>query len=166
MTLKTNKVQALYSDSTSCRGAAHSYMQELQVRYHAELIVACTDLSDEDAQSIMVEFERGKGHLMAVLTEKLKQWDVMPWQIAALGQKDADKARQVAATILRNFDLSAVAMEGHRAAHHPLTWKWLVAGSPVRMDIQQFIGGAGLHQLPALQQIIGEMRLLPTVTKD
>eukprot|EP00969_Alexandrium_andersonii_P205742 9090827-Alexandrium_andersonii.AAC.1 len=51
------------------------------------------DLTAEQRRSIVSDFERGRSHLVYVLTCKLSHWHTLPWSICGLVHHDQQRAR-------------------------------------------------------------------------
>ena len=45
--------------------------------------------------------------------------------------------------------------------HHRITWKWLHKGSPLRHDVEKFVAGTLLQDLPVLHRHVAELILIP-----
>ena len=127
---------------------------------YMEQIIAFTP--DGDTDVTLGDFVSGKYHILALLREKLRFWQTMPWKMAALGLRDVSKAREIAASILREF----LESPQEEQLHSHLTWAWLGSPeAPIRQQLELFIRGHDLHQLPDLCRLVWELKFMPVVER-
>ena len=72
--------------------------------------------AEQEWANLVLDMERGKNHVLYVLTLKLQHWQELPWYLCILAHTDEAVARRGAANILDRFDRGNL---GH--LHHCLT---------------------------------------------
>lgn len=85
-------------------------------------------LAPSDIRTLMTDLEGAKQHVTGVLVQKLQHWQGLPWRLCAMSHWDKLIVKQAASDCLAMFD--AVAAE--ERWHHPVTWRFLHRGSPLR----------------------------------
>ena len=138
-------------------GALEKHMESLSETYLAEIMEMTEQVTETELQIILHDFSTGKAHVHMALHEKLKFWRVMPWSMAALGSPDTAAARRAAAQMVKEFD----AAPRNPALHHRVTWEHMQEDSAVRLEMERFIAGDDMTDLPALSKFVAELRFIP-----
>ena len=145
----------------ACELASGSIAEQLQSMAELskeDLLVETEALDEEQLSLLLEEFDRGKSHMIATATNKLQNWSMLPWRLAALDNPDQAVAREAAAALLNAFDTSDQSPE----LHHRLTWNWLKSPGSLREQLQSFIDGEALESLPSLHRTVAELSFIPT----
>ena len=138
-------------------GAVEEQLSSVATMCKEELLLQVATLSEEETGQLLRDFERGKSHIIASLTNKLQNWKMLPWRLAALSDSDESRARAAAAACLSDFD----AADQDRVLHHRLTWYWLKTHPSFRAQLESFVAGEPLSSLPELQRTVSEMAFIP-----
>ena len=124
----------------------------------------CTD--EAEISAALTEFSCGKAFIVAYLRQKLQCWETFPWKLAALNCKRS-VAQQIAQDALIQFDETADSTtnpaDDLHALHHRLTLKCFRKGTPGRQELEAFICGTPLCDLPTLSPIVYGLRFIPVV---
>ena len=121
-----------------------------------DLPVEMSPMPEHETVTILQEFERGKNHMIATFMNKMQHWTMLPWKLAALAQPDQAKARQVASFLKNAFDES----DQREDLHHRVTWS-LMTSQQFREELDAFVSGRPLQNLPKLYQAVQELSFMP-----
>ena len=135
-------------------------LDELEKGYVHEILAfnCCND--EEAVQSTLADLAVGKSTMVEYLRLKLQCWEALPWVMVALNHRDAAHARHLAKGALQRFDALPQA-----SLHHRLTLKYLAAGTEGRREMEAFVGGAPLEDLPTLRKFVWSLQFAPTVER-
>eukprot|EP00971_Amphidinium_carterae_P351392 6492089-Amphidinium_carterae.3 len=99
---------------------------------------------------VFTDFNAVSAHLEALLQVKLDFTLRAPWCLAALAttRPDWHKIRGMVSACLQAYD---AATDDERACHHPYTHLFMHRASLVRSELQLFLAGKDLCQLPRLE---------------
>ena len=143
-------------------GRMQQHLEMLSLSYLQDLLRACPPgVEPAHAQEVLADFTLGKSSLMEILSQKLQCWTVLPWKLASLGLESQDHARQWAANCLQDFTQAPQ----DPSLHHRLSWQHLQAGAEVRRQLEAFISGSCLSELPSLNRLVLELKFLPVVER-
>ena len=121
-----------------------------------DLLVEMSPMPEHETVTILQEFERGKNHMIATFMNKMQHWTMLLWKLAALAQPDQAKARQVASSLKNAFDES----DQREDLHHRVTWS-LMTSQQFREELDAFVSGRPLQNLPKLYQAAQELSFMP-----
>ena len=96
-----------------------------------------TPLSQADWDDVVLNLHAGKSGQTAVLNLKIHHLQTLPYCLPALALSDEDEARRRADQMIQQFEKYP-----RPEAHHPTTVRLLRRGSPFRLDLERFAGGA------------------------
>lgn len=137
------------------------FLETLSRNYIQE-ILSSNSCTDADAvQEVLDDFALGKSSMVEQLRIKLRCWQSLPWVLAALNSADAQHAREVAAEAMSRYDASPQ----DSCLHHRLTQKYLRQGCVARTELDKFVAGASLSDLPTLRDFVWGLRFLPTAER-
>ena len=138
-------------------GAVQQHIEQVAILCKEDLLVEISNISEEETLKILETFEQGKNHILASVSNKLKNWKMMPWQLAALCVPDQTQARETAKCILQDFD----AGPEDPLLHHRLTYFWLKLSGSFRSQLEAFAAGEPLNSQPQLCRTVMEMAFIP-----
>ena len=138
-------------------GAVQQHIEQVAILCKEDLLVEISNISEEETLKILETFEQGKNHILASVSNKLKNWKMMPWQLAALCVPDQTQARETAKCILQDFD----AGPEDPLLHHRLTYFWLKLSGSFRSQLEAFAAGEPLNSQPQLYRTVMEMAFIP-----
>ena len=138
-------------------GAVEEQLSSMAALCKEELLLQVATISEEETGELLQDFERGKSHILATMTNKLQNWKMLPWRLAALSDSDESRARSTAASCLSDFD----AADQDPVLHHRLTWYWMKKHPSFRAQLESFVAGEPLSSLPELQRTVSEMAFIP-----
>ena len=119
-------------------------------------------LSEHQWVLLTTDFTSAQAIITADLDQKLNFWDKLPWFLCALAAPDPQVSRQAAVQAIRKFEQHGD-LPGH--AHHRTTLKFLQPGGLLRADVDRYIAGASLADLPALHNEIAKLAFVPVVER-
>ena len=106
---------------------------------------------------------QGQAHMLASLVIKLQHWSLPPWRLAILGGIGAcveeDIARAAVAEMVSAFDASVQDV----ALHHRLTWEYFKVNIKMRAELDAFVSGKSIAELPLLLDLGHRWKFTPTV---
>lgn len=117
-------------------------------------------LTTAEWTGLLSEFNRGKSHLVYIVTLKMAHWQELPWLLCQVGHYDETIAREGAKKALAKFTAFPSAEVNHRLtmdACHPDTTlgielREFVKGKP-RQELASFHAfGAGLANIPITER--------------
>ena len=120
-----------------------------------------SQLTAQQWSNLVLDMERGKNHMLYVLTLKLQHWQEAPWSLCILGHADESIARSGARSLLEKFDACP-----QPQLHHRLTLKFCCAGSPLRGQLEQFTDGTLLADLADLHREACKLRCIPVAERS
>ena len=109
---------------------------------------------------VLDDFARARRHFRFTLAVKASFWRQLPWQLFGLSHHDAEVARVCAQRCLELFDASLSQVKSH----------WLVdglcrPGSPGFHQVQQFVAGSQLVELPLLESLVARFKFVSVVER-
>lgn len=126
----------------------------------------CRD--EAEISSALTEFSNGKAFIVAYLRQKLQCWETFPWKLAALNCS-GPIAQQTAQEAIVHFDELAHKVAEQEAdlhaLHHRLTMKFFMKGTQGRQELEAFVHGTPLADLPTLSDMVYGLRFLPVVER-
>ena len=138
-------------------GGVEQLVSDMVALSKEELLMNLVHLTEEETGELLQEFERGKGHILASVSNKLQNWKMLPWRLAALNDLDETRAREAAKSCLLEFDEADQQPE----LHHRMTWYWMKTSPTFRAELEAFISGESLCALPLLKRTVWEMAFIP-----
>ncbi|CAE7788549.1 unnamed protein product [Symbiodinium sp. CCMP2592] len=114
-------------------------------------------ISDADWATLVADFEHGRSHAELEFSLKLDWTRRLPWKLALLGHRDVAKARRELRLVIQEFDSQIPELQLH---HHSLTRHLLLKSGNMRRDIDMFLAGRSLQQLPRLEFVAACFRLV------
>ena len=114
----------------------------------------------EDSDIVVEDFLKGAAELEAVLEMKLNFWQALPWLLCGLGDHDLGASRACAIRCMQMYDDVPI-----EAAHHRVTNKFLAAKGLLRSQLQLYVNGRPLDELPELQHEIACLMFSLTVER-
>jgi hypothetical protein len=117
-------------------------------------------LSPDARGKVLDDFARARRHFRFTLAVKASFWRQLPWQLFGLSHHDAEVARVCAQRCLELFDASLSQVKNH----------WLVdglcrPGSPGFHQVQQFVAGSQLVELPLLEGLVARFKFVSVVER-
>eukprot|EP00435_Cladocopium_sp_Y103_P052648 s381_g16.t1 len=106
-----------------------------------------TNLSNEQWSIIESDFSKGKQVLELEMRLKLDFCRRMPWLLALLAHSDHSNARRELSRALAEYDKQPDNLQKH---HHFLTHQAFGKQFPLRKDMESFLHGVAIEDLPAL----------------
>ena len=131
-----------------CNGAWRRVLKELWSDATGYLLTCTQSLSAENRSTLMTDWSAAQSALSLTLELKFSYWNALPWAIVGVADVDHVAARKAAAACVAMYDVSRRAGQ----EHHPLTVWVLGSTSPLRAEVLQFVRGAALGKLPALER--------------
>lgn len=130
-------------------------MDDLFATSAAQLIMATSrQLSQEDQQKVLSDWERGRRHLAFTLLMKTGCWGQLPSVCVGIAHHDEACARAAALKALQLYESA-----GDAYPHHALTLSLLSPG-PARQQLELFITGDSLESLPLLCQHAARLKFI------
>ena len=114
-------------------------------------------LSDAQWSSLIADFESGKSHAQLEFSVKLDWVQRLPWKLALLAHRDQAKSRRELLLIIQDFDSQSPELQQH---HHSLTRHLLLKSGDLRRDLDRFVAGCSLQELPRLEFMASCFRLV------
>ena len=114
-------------------------------------------LSPEQWCVLVSDFEQGKHSIELEMSIKLDYTQRLPYKLAVLGLADVGCARRKMLEIVEFWDGQTDFL--HKQ-HHPLSQRILSQDSIVRKEVDRFIEGEALCNLPSLEHLAGCFRLV------
>ena len=132
----------------------------------ATSIIPEVDLPPEDQRILLQDWNASSDIIIATLQIKLSYWRNLPHKLAGLAVDDEDRARVIAQECVDLFELAP-------GNHHRMTLRFLdyhFQGDydhdiPLRPQLDRFIAGEALKNLPELQTWIMGLRLIRIVER-
>jgi hypothetical protein len=119
-------------------------------------------LTDEQWSFVANDFACGTTHLESALQQKLHFWQKLPWVLCGMACPDAARSRQCAVTCVRLFSLGAAVPE---EGHHRLSVRFLAHGENLRRELDSYIAGIPLSDLPSLSTEVAKLAFIPVVER-
>ncbi|CAE7825398.1 SHE10 [Symbiodinium sp. CCMP2456] len=119
------------------------------------------EMDMEDIQEVLEDVSRATAAMQAYTAQKLQCWDVLPWKLCGVGHSNIAKSRQCAAACLELFRASPQ----QERLHHRVTWKYMREGCQTRAQLEAFIAGTPMCDLPELRVLVSELQFVPTVER-
>ena len=107
-------------------------------------------LSDAQWSSLIADFESGKSHSQLEFSVKLYWVKRLPWKLALVAHRDQAKSRRELLLMIQDFDSQSPELQQH---HHSLTCHVLLKSTDLRRDLDMFVAGRSLQELPRLEFI-------------
>jgi hypothetical protein len=128
-------------------GQLFAVLQQICDAKLQDVLVSCSQayLTPDQTASILQDFEFGKAQLRRALQQKLSFWSNLPWLLCGLAHFDEDVARDCARQAVALFDAAPP------SSHHRVASRVLGHGLDLRREVDEFIAGKPLDDLPALQ---------------
>lgn len=104
-------------------------------------------LTEQEWNTLLADFQKGKQVLELEMKVKLDFCRRVPWLLALLIHEDQAMARRELAQALFDYEQQPVALREH---HHPLTRKAFDARSPLRAELNLYLSGVEIDDLPQL----------------
>ena len=114
-------------------------------------------LSPEQWCVLVSDFEQGKHSIELEMSIKLDYTQRLPYKLAVLGLADVSCARRKMLEIVEFWDGQSDFL--HKQ-HHPLSQRILSHDSVARIEVDRFIEGEALCNLPSLDHLAGCFRLV------
>ena len=111
------------------------------------LTTHCHLLSQSQWQSLVCDFEAGKAHAELEFRLKTDWTQRLPWKLAVLACGDQGLARREVQSLAAAFDSQSGELQ---KLHHPATLQVLAKGGQGRQEVDRFLSGAALEDLPEL----------------
>ncbi|CAK0894598.1 unnamed protein product, partial [Prorocentrum cordatum] len=144
-------------------GKAMHLLRELAGQSLGALVMRTAALQPADRTMVVREFERCRTARMEVMESQLGHWTRLPHRLCALGCTSAagscqDPARDAVRSCI---DMYAALTDEQRHGLWPLVAQVCDPPSPSWGEVQSFIGGAPLDDLPNLKRMAGSMQCIP-----
>ena len=139
-------------------GDFHELVGQVHNITAAQLVVVMPPMSAQHRVAILTDFDRIKTYLVSVLHCKMRPMTVLPRRLLGLSHWDEGKARNAGRSALQQWHAIEVG-PGNAQALHPLTLQFLHPGSPLRQQLEQYVDGTSLSELPELQMQISKFAL-------
>ena len=104
---------------------------------------------------------QAKVHITEILTKKCIFWDQLPWKLIGMAHPEEAEARRAAERSVTLFNM----VPAEEEFHHPLAWRLLSAGSLLREQINAFVAGSSLADLPELLMEVASLAFTPVVER-
>ena len=149
-------------------GAVWKLLDAWSEEYIQDLLQNNECRDEAEVSSALTEFSNGKAFIVAYLRQKLQCWETFPWKLAALNCT-GPIARQTAQDAILHFDQLADKVANQAAdlhvLHHRLTMKFFMKETQGRQELEAFIHGTPLGDLPNLRDMVYGLRFLPVVER-
>ena len=144
-------------------GAAKQHFEELGDNQLHRLRQAGIDLGVEasDIVEVLDAAVCCRASMQSYMSQKLQCWQVLPWKLCGIAHHNTAKSRQCAAECLQLFRESP----HEEQLHHRLTWVHLREGAPTRVQLESYVQGTRLQDLPDLKSLVYELKFVPTVER-
>ncbi len=119
-------------------------------------------LTADEWNAIVTAFEFGKAKIALELQIKLDFVRRLPWRLAVLAHNDVALARREMSTTVAEFDAQDPGLRQH---HHRVTLSLLSPQCAARRELEMFIGGSPLSDLPQLEFWAACFRFVPIVER-
>lgn len=114
-------------------------------------------LTAEQWAMVVQDFDTAKSHAALEFQLKFDWAQRLPWKLALLGHLDQSLARRELQVVVSQFDSQSPELQQH---HHRLTYQLLSTSSPLRADLNRFLSGKALHELPRLEHFAACFRFM------
>eukprot|EP00971_Amphidinium_carterae_P348632 6490600-Amphidinium_carterae.2 len=141
-------------------GEMYTCLDGLLSLANSGVTTASSALSVEDRTSLVLDFAAGRACLYATLQLKWSFWQQLPHCLCGLAHEERSVSIASGARALMLFD---ALMEGDPGKDHPIVVKFCVN---LRDDLQEYMAGRALKELPELLQAIAAFRFLPTAERN
>ena len=146
-----------------CRGpevAAGALFLQLEAAFQASLASLMLKwrplLSAEQWAALLLEYGKGKSHIVYIITVKTSYWQELPWLLCALGHPDEEVARDKSRTIVQKFSACPDA-----AVNHRVTMRVCHPNLGLGVELRAFLGGAARAELPEFYKFCAGMAGVP-----
>lgn len=128
-----------------------------------EVFQICSGVPNESREKIINDFVLGSDFIRMTLDIKVGHWMTLPWLFAGLClPHEGTLHKDLAQKAVEEFDK----LPAEPIYHHPLTWKILGPGSPLRSQVDALAnGGDVLSNLPGLESEIAPLAMVPVVER-
>ncbi len=128
-----------------------------------EVFQICSAVPNESREKIINDFILGCDFIRMTLDIKVGHWMTLPWLFAGLClPHEGTFHKDLAQKVVEEFDK----LPAEPIHHHPLTWKILGPGSPLRGQVDALANGDDvLSNLPELESEIAPLAMVPVVER-
>ena len=131
-------------------GEFETMLRDLHNTNASELLSSLPrDISQASRAFILQEFERGRAHLVFVLTLRLQHWRDAPYCVFGCAHLSPEVSKR---HLRRCLDMDMP---------HASPLLTQLQQSPVREQAEQYLDGASIQQLPDLLHFLGMLRYCP-----
>ena len=141
-------------------GLFEAMFDTLLKQFLPAIMEACENLSTEDLQFILNDWEHARAHMLEQCRLKLQFWTVLPWRAIALADWNPQRLVTTAISLLEEFERCPV-----ESKHHRITWSLFSAASPYRLEIEALANGASMRDLPLLRRWAAAALFTPTAER-
>lgn len=136
----------------------HQIVSGLASRGSLSLLLAHKpQLTQPQWTMLMRDFEKGKSTIDLELSVKLSFCEKLPWRLALLAHTDLAMARRELSKVVHEYDSLPTTLQQH---HHALTRKTLDKSRSIRAELDAFLGGHNLVDLPQLLELAASFRFV------
>jgi hypothetical protein len=133
------------------------FIDELLGITQGQVLFHCREgLAPAELQTLLIDFESARQHLILQLRTKFSVWRRLPHVLCGVAHHVNDKARAVA-----RFAVQQHQRLGADNNIHPMTYKFMSPG-PLRQELLEFIDGVDLSTLPLLRDQVVRFKIMPT----
>eukprot|EP00435_Cladocopium_sp_Y103_P050317 s774_g15.t1 len=139
-------------------GGIQTILNNLAAMAFTDLLQKHRPLLTADQWALVVQdFDKAKSHAALEFQVKFDWAQRLPWKLALLAHLDQSLARRELHVIVSQFDSQSPELQQH---HHRLTCQLLSKSSPLRADLDRFLSGKALHELPQLEHFAACFRFM------
>ena len=120
---------------------------------HEIVLVAANSLTSDQRSLLLDEWSKGKLAFVDFCSKKFAFWEELPYSLCALGLADIAEARRLLQEAYSKY------LATQDAIHHRIT-KLFFEGELLR-EVQSFLDGADLSDLPLLRMWKAKLRFIP-----
>ena len=126
---------------------------------HQKLLPECQGLKAEEFMVVLDDWSRARGYIELMLQLKLSYAQQLPFVLSAVGHSNVVKARKGIAKAMKLYDSCP------DAAHHALSHLVLAPCTAMRVQVDAFMTGCSLQELPLLRMLATRMLFIPCVER-
>ena len=144
------------------------YLRELATESLGRLLIRTADLGVDDRTWVVKDFERGRAKLMEVFEAKLCHWRFLPHKLCCLGYSTFEGTCEDSARVgLRECIgmYQGLAAED-RDSMWPIVEYVCSPESPLHGEVDAFLGGRALADLPGLLLVAAKMLAIPCLRQE